>query len=163
MFSTAHILHGAPQAVGRPPVGPRGPREALGALGRGVAAEAAGDCAAKDLWIGGGRPMRIRSRLTLIFSIQPHRMGGLRPSSTRLDTPRHTPLEIASTEEDDSGMKEMQGVVGVGQGVAMDSLKLHLGPPHPTPLCPAARSPLKRSLGERGFGDRVAGHQPQRV
>jgi hypothetical protein len=127
-----------------------------------VAAETAGDCAAKDLWIGGGRPMQIRSRLTLIFGSQPHRMGGLGPSST--------PLEIASTEDDVFGMKEMQGVVGVWQGVAMDSPKLHLGPLHPTPLCPADRLHLKRSLGrfrgapgERGFGDRVAGHQPQRV
>jgi hypothetical protein len=73
-------------------------------------------------------------------------------------------------EEDNLGMKEMQGVIGVWQGVAMDSLKLHLGPPHPTPLCPAGRSPLKQSLGrfrgalgEGGFGDMVAGHQPQRV
>jgi hypothetical protein len=118
----------------------------------------------------GGRPMQIRSRFTLILGSQPHRMGSLRPSFTPLDTPRHTPLEIASTEDDELGMKEMQGVVGVWQGMAMDSLKLDLGPPHPTPLCPAGRSPLKRSLGrfrgapgEGGFGDRVAGHQPQRV
>ena len=111
--------------------------------------------------------MQIRSRLTLIFGSQPYRMGGLRPSSTLLVTLHHTPLEIASMEENNLGMKEMQGV---WQGVAMDSLKLHLGPTHPTPLCPAGRSPLKRSLsrfrgapGEGGFGDRVAGHQPQRV
>ena len=114
--------------------------------------------------------MQIRSRLALIFGSQPYRMGGLRPSSTLLDTLHHTPLEIASMEEDNLGMKEMQGVIGVWQGVAMDSLKLHLGPTHPTPLCPAGRSPLKWSLsrfkgapGERSFGDRVAGHQPQRV
>jgi hypothetical protein len=57
--------------------------------------------------------MQIRSWLTLIIGSRPHRMGGLRPSSTPLDTPRHTPLEITSTEEDDLGMKEMQDVVGV--------------------------------------------------
>ena len=69
-----------------------------------MAAEAKGDCAAQDLWIGGGRPMQIRSRLTLIFGSQPYRMGGLRPSSTLLDTLHHTPLEIASMEEDNLGM-----------------------------------------------------------
>jgi hypothetical protein len=41
----------------------------------------------------------------------------------------------------------MQDVISVWQGVAMDTLKLHLGSPHPTPLPPAGCLPLKRSLG----------------
>jgi hypothetical protein len=34
--------------------------------------------------------------------------------------------------------------MGVWQGVTMDSLKFHLGPPCLTLLCPAGRPPLKR-------------------
>jgi hypothetical protein len=34
--------------------------------------------------------------------------------------------------------------MGVWQGVAMDSLKFHLGPPYPTLLRPAVRPPLRR-------------------
>jgi hypothetical protein len=37
--------------------------------------------------------------------------------------------------------------MGVWQGVAMDSLKYHLGPPCPTLLCPAGGPPLKRLYG----------------
>jgi hypothetical protein len=37
-----------------------------------------------------------------------------------------------------------QTAMGVWQGVAMDSLKFHLGLPCPTLLCPAGRPPLKR-------------------
>ena len=39
-------------------------------------------------------------------------------------------------ERNESG-RTMQDVIGVWEGVAMDTLKLHLGPPHPTPLRPA--------------------------
>jgi hypothetical protein len=48
--------------------------------------------------------------------------------------------------------KTMQVVIGVGQWVTMDSLKLHLGLPHPTPLRPAGRSPLKWSPGRSRGG-----------
>jgi hypothetical protein len=37
--------------------------------------------------------------------------------------------------------------MGVWQGVAMDSLKFHLGPPCPTILCPVDGPPLKCSYG----------------
>jgi hypothetical protein len=37
--------------------------------------------------------------------------------------------------------------IGVWQGVAMNSLKFHLGPPCPTLLCPAGGSPLKWPYG----------------
>jgi hypothetical protein len=57
-------------------------------------------------------------------------------------------------ERNEMSGRTMEGVIGVWQGVAMDSLKLHLGPPHPTPLCPLGRSPLKRSL------DRFRGGMP---
>jgi hypothetical protein len=38
----------------------------------------------------------------------------------------------------------MARLVGVWQGVAMDSLKFHPGLPCPTPPCPAGGPPLKR-------------------
>jgi hypothetical protein len=39
--------------------------------------------------------------------------------------------------------KNVRPRMGVWQGVAMDSLKYHWGPPCPTLLCPAGRPPLK--------------------
>jgi hypothetical protein len=74
--------------------------------------------------------MQIRSQFTL--GSQPHRVGGLRPSSTPLDTLCHMLLEIASMEKDDLEKKKKKSgeeqcrVSGVWQGVAMDSLKIHL-------------------------------------
>jgi hypothetical protein len=40
--------------------------------------------------------------------------------------------------------------MGVWQGVAMDSLKFHLGRPCLTLLCPTGRLPLKRLYGKAG-------------
>jgi hypothetical protein len=42
---------------------------------------------------------------------------------------------------------ELVLAMGVWPGVAMDSLKFHLGPPCPTLLRPAGRPPLKRPYG----------------
>jgi hypothetical protein len=41
------------------------------------------------------------------------------------------------------GEREKERSIGVWQGVAMDSLKFHLGLPSPTLLHPAGRLPLK--------------------
>jgi hypothetical protein len=48
------------------------------------------------------------------------------------------------------------GAMGAWQGVAMDSLKFHPGPPCPTLLCPAGGPSLKRPYG-RFRGDPHAG------
>jgi hypothetical protein len=45
------------------------------------------------------------------------------------------------------------GSIGVRQGVAMDSLNLHPGPPCPTLLCPAGGPPLKRLYAQ--FSNRL--------
>jgi hypothetical protein len=61
------------------------------------------------------------------LSVAASKAGGLRPSPTRLDTPCRKPL-----------------LIGIQQGVAMDSLKFHAGPPCPTLLPPVGKTPMKR-------------------
>jgi hypothetical protein len=43
--------------------------------------------------------------------------------------------------------RKMEGSMGIWQGVAMDFLKFHLGPPYPNLLRPAGRLPLKCFYG----------------
>jgi hypothetical protein len=56
---------------------------------------------------------------------------------------RSQPLEV---DEDQHRLDEDGAIInmGVWQGVAMDSLKFHPGPPCPTLLRPAGGPPLKR-------------------
>jgi hypothetical protein len=52
-----------------------------------------------------------------------------------------------------------EGTMGMWQGVAMDSLKFHPGPPCPTLPCPVGRSPLKQ-LFQGWPAHRAGGLQP---
>jgi hypothetical protein len=82
-------------------------------------------------------------------------MVGLQPSSTPLDTPRHTPLAASCI---DAGIwcKTLLHFRSAWQEVSTDSLKFHLGPPCPTLLRPAGGPPLKRPYS-RFWGGLPAG------
>jgi hypothetical protein len=110
-------------------------------VGRG-AAEALGDCAAKDLQI-----MDRRANANPIPVYLNHRVstpqGGW---SAAVFYPLGHPMPYKSgdrqyrrrrfgNERNELG-RTMQDVIGIWQGVAMDTLELHLGPPHSTPLRP---------------------------